>query len=155
VKGFTLIEFVIVLLIIGVLASLAIPAYCNYTVPAEISRILVKAEPLKKAIALYYKKHNTMPSEEDFAVEFKANSKDYLDLESVSYQRYYDDSAAIIYKFNRKLTDISFLERIHHKTLVLRVTTNANRALSWDCRGGDLPAQYRPKLCQPEQHQHD
>jgi prepilin-type N-terminal cleavage/methylation domain-containing protein len=74
VKGFTLIEFVIVLLIIGVLASLAIPAYCNYTVPAEISRILVKAEPLKRAIALYYKKHNTMPSEEDLAVEFQATA---------------------------------------------------------------------------------
>ncbi|KJK26172.1 precorrin-2 dehydrogenase [Burkholderiaceae bacterium 16] len=51
-KGFTLIELMIVVAIIGILAAIAIPQYQDYTVRAKISNALTAAAPLKEAVAL-------------------------------------------------------------------------------------------------------
>lgn len=50
--GFTLIELMIVVAIIGILAAVAIPAYSDYTVKAKIGNALSSAGPLKTAVAL-------------------------------------------------------------------------------------------------------
>ena len=50
-KGFTLIELMIVVAIIGILAAVALPAYQDYTIRAKISEGLVLADALKTAIA--------------------------------------------------------------------------------------------------------
>jgi type IV pilus assembly protein PilA len=48
--GFTLIELMIVVAIIGILAAVAIPAYSDYTLKAKIGNALSAADPLKTAI---------------------------------------------------------------------------------------------------------
>jgi type IV pilus assembly protein PilA len=53
-KGFTLIELMIVVAIIGILAAVAIPQYQDYTVKAKLSKVSGFAAPIKTAIALYY-----------------------------------------------------------------------------------------------------
>lgn len=50
-KGFTLIELMIVIAILGILAVVALPAYQDYTVRAKISEGLALAEPAKLAVA--------------------------------------------------------------------------------------------------------
>ena len=50
-KGFTLIELMIVVAIIGILAAVALPAYQDYTTRAKISEVLVMASPAKLAVA--------------------------------------------------------------------------------------------------------
>jgi type IV pilus assembly protein PilA len=51
-QGFTLIELMIVVAIIGILAAVAIPAYSDYTVKAKIANALSAADSLKTAVAL-------------------------------------------------------------------------------------------------------
>ena len=51
-KGFTLIELMIVVAIIGILAAIAIPQYQDYTIKAKIANALTAAAPLKTAVSL-------------------------------------------------------------------------------------------------------
>lgn len=50
-QGFTLIELMIVVAIIGILAAVAIPAYQDYTTRAKMSEVFVMMEPAKTAVA--------------------------------------------------------------------------------------------------------
>ena len=61
-KGFTLIELMIVVAIIGILAAIAIPAYQDYTIRAQVTEGLNLADGLKVAVADYYTQNGTWPA---------------------------------------------------------------------------------------------
>ena len=66
-QGFTLIELMIVVAIIGILAAIAIPAYQDYTIRAQVSEGLTLAAGAKTAVAEYYMERGAWPANNDEA----------------------------------------------------------------------------------------
>jgi type IV pilus assembly protein PilA len=62
-SGFTLIELMIVVAIIGILASIAIPAYQSYTIRAQVTEAFSLASELKGPIQEYRKERGMLPAD--------------------------------------------------------------------------------------------
>jgi type IV pilus assembly protein PilA len=60
-KGFTLIELMIVVAIIAILAAIAIPAYQNYLIRAQVSEGAVLTDGAKTAVAEFYSVNGRLP----------------------------------------------------------------------------------------------
>ncbi|HFB3248862.1 TPA: pilin, partial [Neisseria gonorrhoeae] len=66
-KGFTLIELMIVIAIVGILAAVALPAYQDYTARAQVSEAILLAEGQKSAVTEYYLNNGEWPENNDSA----------------------------------------------------------------------------------------
>ena len=66
-KGFTLIELMIVIAIIGILAVIALPAYQDYTARAQVSEAITLMEGQKSAVVEYYADKGAWPKDNDAA----------------------------------------------------------------------------------------
>ncbi|EPI7233183.1 pilin [Neisseria gonorrhoeae] len=66
-KGFTLIELMIVIAIVGILAAVALPAYQDYTARAQVSEAILLAEGQKSAVTEYYLNNGEWPEDNDKA----------------------------------------------------------------------------------------
>lgn len=61
-KGFTLIELMIVIAIIGILAAIAIPMYRDYTIRTKLGEVIVSAAPCKLGVSEYYAARSVLPA---------------------------------------------------------------------------------------------
>ena len=66
-KGFTLIELMIVVAIIGILAAVALPAYQDYTVRAKMSEPMIAASACKNSVSEFLQANNAFPADADQA----------------------------------------------------------------------------------------
>jgi type IV pilus assembly protein PilA len=132
-SGFTLIELMIVVAIIGILAAIAIPAYQDYTKRSHVSEGLNLAGAAKAAVAEYYASNGTWPSDNAAAGLSPAASITGNAVNSVQVT-----NATVTVTYNAKVTS--------GQTLILHATDNAG-SVDWDCTGGTVPDKWRPANC--------
>jgi type IV pilus assembly protein PilA len=74
-KGFTLIELMIVVAIIGILAAVALPAYQDYTVRAKMSEVILAMSACRTSITEVYQTGGTPPNANSWGCESGVSSK--------------------------------------------------------------------------------
>jgi type IV pilus assembly protein PilA len=132
-KGFTLIELMIVVAIIGILAAVALPAYQDYTRRAHVSEGLTLAAAAKISVTEYFISHADWPSDNATAGLAAAASLHGQAVKSISV-----NASQITITYNTKVGS--------GKTVVLQGGTMGS-AFHWDCSGGTVESRYRPANC--------
>jgi type IV pilus assembly protein PilA len=143
-KGFTLIELMIVVAIIGILAAIAIPAYQDYTIRSQVSEGLSLAAGAKTAIAEVKTTGGTWPTDNDAAgISAETDIKGSY----VTQVEVVDGVITITYggKANSAITG---------DTLVLSPISNVG-SIAWSCKAdgtggatvGSLATKYVPSSC--------
>jgi type IV pilus assembly protein PilA len=139
-KGFTLIELMIVVAIIGILAALAVPMYLDYAVRAQVAEGLNLSAGAKVAVAEYYQDHGVFPADNNTAgLETATNiTGEYVTQIQVN---------------NTGAIQVTFGNRANAKIVnaVLSITAvDSNGSVKWVCSGdATLVDKWLPSACRP------
>jgi type IV pilus assembly protein PilA len=130
-KGFTLIELMIVVAIIGILAAIAIPAYQDYTIRSQVSEGLTLASDVKAGIAEYTAQTGDWPADlaEAGLGSGAATDKSGRYVLSIDVQ---DGTVTITYGNDAN-------SRIDGETLAIQPFTNNNGDVVWKCGNASDP----------------
>lgn len=136
-KGFTLIELMIVVAIIGILAAVALPAYQDYTVRAKVSEVILAASSAKTAVAEAAQIGSAMPSTTTSVVD--SQSSTYV--ASVGYSKSSDSVGVITVTTSNRDSKISGV------TVLMSGTLQTNGQVVWQCGPGSINVKYLPSSC--------
>jgi type IV pilus assembly protein PilA len=77
-QGFTLIELMIVVAIIGILAAVALPAYQDYTIRAKMSEVILALSACRTSITEVYQSGGSQPSANSWGCEAAGQASKYV-----------------------------------------------------------------------------
>ena len=145
-KGFTLIELMIVIAIIGILAAIAIPAYQDYTIRSKVSEGLALAGAAKLAVAETYDSTGSMPNgNASFGLPAAGSiSGNYVSQISVATTGS-SGVITILYK-----ASVGGNPTAGGKEITLTPDTSSIGAMGWTCASGTsnvMPNKYLPATC--------
>ena len=140
--GFSLLELMIAIAIVGILTSLAIPAYQDYTIRAKVSEALQIAASAKFAVSEYYVSNGDLPSNMTQA-GISDTATNYVS--AVNYVKPENENSGqiVLTMSNRVGADAN------GKKLVLEASIDSH-VLKWKCRTAEtdgLNVKYLPASC--------
>ena len=138
-QGFTLIELMIVVAIIGILAAIAIPAYQDYTIRAQVSEGINLSAGAKAAVTEYFQDVGTLPNTNALAgiAEPGQISGNYVDQVTVG------TDGLITVRFGSGANP-----EIDTETITLRPNTSNPGSVTWTCeKGANMDNRHVPASC--------
>lgn len=141
-QGFTLIELMIVVAIIGILAAVALPAYQDYTIRARISEVILAASVGRTAVSETYANAGTIDMP---AASVGVEDQAYGFVASIDWEPIDADNGLIVVT----TTASTALGDAASGTVILRAV-GANGTIQWTCgtRESDgIPSKYLPGSC--------
>ena len=130
-KGFTLIELMIVIAIIGILAAIAIPAYQDYLIRSQASEGLAIASAAKAAVAEFRANKGAWPSDNSAAGVGASSEIQGKYVRSVTV-----DTGGIIVEFGNEAN----IDALRSETVTLQPGVSANGDVIWRCGKGENPS---------------
>lgn len=131
-QGFTLIELMIVVAIIGILAAVALPAYQDYTVRAKTTEVILAASSAKLGVAEYVNLYNALPPSASYSPETQVSKY----VSSVTWNGTLITATASAAE--PKISGLTI-------TLTPALNTTSNQ-VNWTC-AGTIADKYRPASC--------
>lgn len=132
--GFTLVELLIVIGIMGILVAVAVPVYLNYTVRARVTEGFSLVSGAQMAVADSIALYNGLPPNQ--AATSYLSPAPTENVESITIAD--DGSGSII---------IDYTEQAGSGTIIFVPTLDATNNISWSCTGGTMEDRYRPVNC--------
>ena len=130
-KGFTLIELMIVVAIIGILAAVALPAYQDYTVRAKVTEVILAASGAKTGVAESAATLSRLPTSAEFSPVNQVSK--YV--------------SGVVWSGTVITATATGDTNITGSTITLTPGTTATGVLNWVC-AGTVQSKYRPSSCQ-------
>jgi type IV pilus assembly protein PilA len=140
-QGFTLIELMIVVAIIGILAAIAIPAYQDYTIRAQVSEGLQLSGGAKVAMTEFFQDRGTLPVSNTEAGIAASNTikGNYVSDVNVA-------SGAIVVTYS-STAPFTANQKIDGSTITLTPDTTNPGSVSWLCRSTTIQNKWLPAAC--------
>ena len=142
-QGFTLIELMIVIAIIGILAAIAIPTYMDYVVRAQVSEGLSLVGSPESAVTEYYTNHGDLPAANTTAGISQTISGNYVSSVTLGGT----NGGVITVDYNGAKANANLKGKGY--ALVLSAVTTSG-SVKWVCKAGGttvMPSKYLPSSC--------